>query len=97
MELLFNEPVYDRLETDSRYDHGLPSDVVALYRKCLQILRAARHEGDLKALRCLRLAATRFRARPGYTIYLNDDFHLLVELNGREQNILVIEVQPRAA
>ncbi len=96
MELLFHDRSYDRLEADSAYHHGFSSDVVALYRKRLQILRAARDEGDLAALQCLHFARIPRRSRAEYTVDLNDRFQLIVELKPRAPSSVIFAIEVRA-
>lgn len=85
MEVHFNDP-YDRLEIDSSFDTGLPTEVVSRYRNRLQLIRAARDERDLAAMRCLQL--TPLSANPGdeFSIRLADGYCLVIAIRKRAES-----------
>jgi len=95
MELIFENQAYDRLEVDVNYTHGLPVDIVGLYRGRLQLLRAARDEHDLAAMRCLAFRALQSRSRQQHSICLNNRYCLIVELHKRpgEAVLEIVEVR----
>lgn len=78
----FNDPAYDRLETDPSYTHDLPSPVVSAYRMRLQLLRAAANERDLTSMRMLGLAALDNSPR-AYSIPLTDGYALTLDVKTR--------------
>ncbi len=80
MELYFLDSSFDRLEVDRAYSHGLPAAVVTLYRKRLQLLRAARDVADLAAMRCLRLGPAGAHPNRRFSVHLNRSYRLMVEL-----------------
>jgi toxin HigB-1 len=95
MELAFDDKAYDRLEVDAAYSHGLPAAVVALYRSRLQLLRAARDERDLTAIRCLRFRPLLARSRRQHSVRLNNQYCLIVELQRRPNGVALQIVEVR--
>ena len=45
MEVRFGDKDLDRLETDPRFDGGYPQEVVKMFRKRMQAIRAAEADG----------------------------------------------------
>jgi proteic killer suppression protein len=95
MELIFEDKAYDRLEVDATYSHGFPAAVVGQYRSRIQLLRAARDERDLAAMRCLAFRPRRVRSRRQHSIRLNNQYCLIVELRRRpgETVLSIVEVR----
>jgi len=95
MELIFEDKAYGRLEVDASYSHGFPAAVVGLYRSRLQILRAARDERDLAAMRCLVFRPHQARSRRQHSIRLNNQYCLIVQLQRRpgETVLGIVEVR----
>jgi proteic killer suppression protein len=83
MELYFYDSSYDRLEIDRAYTHGLPAPLVTLYRKRLQLLRAARDVADLAAMRTLRLVTLATHPNRTLSVHLSRPYCLIVELRER--------------
>jgi toxin HigB-1 len=95
MEVTFSDPAYDRLETDRSYTHNLPSSVVSAYRMRLQLLRAARDENDLAAMRCLCLRPLQARSQRRRTIQLDSEYRLVLEVLRRSGEVVVRIVEVR--
>jgi plasmid maintenance system killer protein len=95
MELIFEDNAYDRLEVDASYSHGFPAAVVGLYRSRLQILRAARDERDLAAMRCLVFRPRQPRSRRQHSIRLNNHYCLIVKLRRRPGEVVLDIVEVR--
>jgi proteic killer suppression protein len=95
MEIYFHDPSYDRLEVDAAYLHGFPAAVVTLYRMRLQLLRAARNEGDLTAMRCLRFSPLETRSSREYSVHLNSRYGLIVELRTQSGRSVLWVVEVR--
>jgi plasmid maintenance system killer protein len=93
MELLFDELDYDRLEVDSTFTFGLSASVVALYRSRLQLLRAARDNRDLQAIRCLRLQRLEISSKFRNSIHLDEQNCLVVELRPHSTVLRIVEVR----
>ena len=94
MEVQFNDPRFDRLETDSAYDHGLPAAVVTSYRMCLQLLRATAGEQDLCALRMLNLSSIAEHPLARHSVPLNDGYELVLKVSPGlvNRHILIVDV-----
>jgi plasmid maintenance system killer protein len=88
MELVFEDKAYDRLEVDAGYSHGFPAAVVVLYRSRLQLLRAARDQRDLTAMRCLYFRPLPPRSRRQHSIYLDRQHRLVVELKRHSDDVV---------
>jgi toxin HigB-1 len=93
MELLFDDREYDRLEVDPAYTRGLPASVVGLYRSRLHLLRAARDESDLQAMRCLRFQALETSSKSQHSIHLDEQHCLVVELRPHPTALCIVEVR----
>lgn len=95
MDLYFHDRSYDRLAFDRAYTHGLPEAVVTLYRKRLQILRAARDLTDLTSLQCLRVRKVASRPRQTLSLYLSPSHRLIVEFHERSSpcQIWIVEIR----
>lgn len=93
MELLFDDRDYDRLEVDSAYTRGLSASVVTLYRSRLQLLRAARDDGDLQAMRCLRFQRLETSSKFHHSIHLDEQHCLVVELHPHSTALRIVEVR----
>lgn len=89
MEVYFEDDSYDRLYVDRGYSAGFSPQIVSLYRRRVQILRAARDENDLAAMQCLNVVRT--GANPGHrlSIRLDDQHRLLVELRSKSDQTAV--------
>ena len=61
MEIEFATHALDQLETDKRFDMGLPTAIVTAYRRRLGDLRSAQDERDLYAMRSWRFEKLRGR------------------------------------
>jgi toxin HigB-1 len=89
MEVEFKDDELDRLETDARFTAGYPAGLVSVYRKRLQMIRAASDERDfyeLKSLHFEKLKGARSHQR---SMRLNAQFRLIVELRGKGQEKVV--------
>lgn len=89
MEMEFKDRSYDRLETDAKFTGGFAQAIVSLYRKRLQQIRAAFDERDLVALRSLHFEKLKGNRSHQYSMRLNDQCRLIVELNGEANDKVV--------
>jgi plasmid maintenance system killer protein len=87
MELIFHHTDYERLEVEAAYSHGFPADLVARYRACLQLLRAACDEGDLTAMRYLGFRPLDQPPGRKYSVRLNNQSQLIVELQTQSPTV----------
>lgn len=96
MEIIFNSDAYDRLEIDPGYTHGLSTSVVAAYRSRLQLLRAARDQDDLAAIRSLGFCPVDGRACGQHSVALNNPYCLIVEILKSPHDCVLRIVEVRA-
>lgn len=89
MEVEFKDRLYDRLETEAKFTGGFAQAVVSAYRKRLQQIRAAPDERVLFALRSLRFEKLKGGRSHQHSMRLNDQWRLIVELNGESKDKVV--------
>lgn len=90
MDVRFDDADLDRLETDTGFTNRLGIDVVRAYRKVVQYIRAAADERDFYALKSLRFEKLHGGREGEHSMRLNDQFRLIVELEGRSPNKTVV-------
>lgn len=95
MEVQFADEDLSRLETDPAYAKGLTAAIVKAYRKRMQGIRAARDERDFYALKSLHFEKLKGERQHQYSMRLNDQFRLVLELAGtgpkKQVRIIAIE------
>lgn len=89
MEVEFKEDDFDRLETDAKFAAGFTAGVVSAYRKRLQMIRAATDERDFYNLKSLHFEKLKGNRSHQYSMRLNDQWRLIVELHGKGQDKVV--------
>jgi len=92
MEIRFRSESYKRLEVDAYFTDGWPPALVKEYRFCLHYLRQAIDRRDLAALKCLEFHQLDGDRRHQYSLYLNDEWRLIVEIEGIALNQIVVIV-----
>lgn len=94
MEVAFADESLDRLETDAGYSAGFGDAVVKAYRKRLQQIRAAPDERQFYALRSLNFEKLKGDREGQYSMRLNDQWRLIVELKGKAPSkvVRIIEI-----
>ena len=80
MEVIFASEELQRLAAEKRYTARLPTAVVRAYRKRLQAIWAANDERDLGAVRGNRFEKMKGSRSHQYSLRLNDQYRLIVEL-----------------
>jgi toxin HigB-1 len=95
MEIEFRNDNLDRLETDARFDGGYPSDIVKAFRKRMQQIRAALDERDLRNLKSLRFEKLDGDRKQEYSMRLNDQWRLIIELDGKgpDKVVAIIDIE----
>lgn len=83
MEVEFDDPSLDTLETDPTAGAGWGQAVVRGFRKVMQAIRAAADERDLYALRGLRFEKLKGDRQCQHSLRINDQWRLIVELRGK--------------
>ncbi|MGJ4916781.1 type II toxin-antitoxin system RelE/ParE family toxin [Bradyrhizobium sp. HKCCYLRH2060] len=94
MDVTFKDQSLDRLETDATYSAGFADTLVKAYRRAMQHIRAAGDERTLYARRSFRFEKLSGDRAGQYSMRLNDQWRLIVELRGAAPNktIYVIEI-----
>ena len=94
MEVEFDDPDLDRLETDAQFTSGLAPSIVKGFRKAMQHIRAAVDERDLYASRGFHFEKLKARGVER-SMRLNKQYRLILEIHdgkhGRRAKIKGIE------
>jgi proteic killer suppression protein len=89
MDVTFKDQSLDRLETDASFSAGFGDPVVKAFRKAMQHIRAASDERTLYARRSFRFEKLSGDREGQYSMRLNDQWRLIVELQGKAPNKIV--------
>ena len=94
MEVTFKDHVYDRLETDAGFNAGFAAPIVTMYRKRMQMIRAAMDERDLYALKSLHFEKLKGDRAGQHSMRLNDQWRLIIEfrIESSGKKVAVIEI-----
>ena len=92
MEVRFRDESLDRLEIDPKFDGGFSQAIVTAFRRRMQQIRAAPDERVFYQLRSLRFEKLKGSRSHQYSMRLNDQWRLIVELEGKAPNKLVVVV-----
>ena len=91
MDYEFTDADLLRLATELDFSMGFPVGVEKAFRMRVQSIQAARHTGDLAAIRGHRYEQLKGKRSHEYSIRLNDQFRLIFELrDGGNGKVLVI-------
>ena len=95
MEARFGDKDLDRLETDPKFDGGYPQAVVKMFRKRMQTIRAAEDERAFYALKSLRFERLKGDRSGQQSMRLNDQWRLVMEIEGAgtEKVVLVVSIE----
>jgi proteic killer suppression protein len=89
MDVTFADSSLDRLETDAAYSAGFGDVIVRAYRKGMQHIRAACDERTLYSRRSFRFEKLQGKRDGQYSMRLNDQWRLIIELQGSAQDKIV--------
>jgi toxin HigB-1 len=94
MDVAFKDGSLDQLETDASFSAGFGDAVVKAYRKRMQQIRAATDERTFYALRSLHFEKLEGDRKGQFSMRLNDQWRLIVELQGEapKKTVYVIEI-----
>jgi proteic killer suppression protein len=94
MDVTFKDRSLDRLETDAAFSGGHSDPVVRAYRKRMQQIRAAADERTFYAMKSLRFEKLKGSREGQYSMRLNDQWRLIVELQGEapRKTVYVVEI-----
>ena len=94
MDVAFKHESLDRLETDASFSAGFGDGIVKAYRKRMQQIRAATDERTFYAYRALHFEKLQGSREGQYSMRLNDQWRLIVELRGEapKKTVYVVEI-----
>ena len=92
MELEFGDDDLARLETELDFKAGRSDEIlVKAFRKRIEFIRAATDERDFYAMRSLRFEKLKGDRSHQYSMRLNDQWRLILEIRSAEpKNIIVV-------
>ena len=95
MDVAFRTEELDKLETDPDFTAGYGKEIDKAYRKRIQIIRAAKDERDLYAIRGNRFEKLKGSRSHQYSLRLNDKMRLVVEIEPEtpKNKIVVIAIE----
>jgi len=95
VEVQFAGNTLKRLDVDGGFTAGFPPAIVRAFRKTMQVIRAAVDERDLYARPAVRFEKLSGKRRHQHSMRLNDQYRLVVELQGSSPNkvLMVINVE----
>ena len=89
MDVQFDDDDLEKVETNDRATAGFSRAIVRAFRKRMQMIRTATDERDFYAMKSLHFERMRFRPDT-YSMRLNDQFRLMVELRSGPQGKTVV-------
>lgn len=94
MDVAFKEMSLDRLETDASFNAGFGDAVVKAYRKRMQQIRAATDERIFYAHRSFHFEKLKGDRDGQFSMRLNDQWRLIVELHGQapKKTVYIVEI-----
>ena len=92
MEARFRDASLDKLETDAGYTGGHSQGVVSAFRRRMQAIRAAEDERAFYAMKSLHFEKLKGNRDHQHSMRLNDQWRLIVELEGNAPNKTVVIV-----
>lgn len=82
MEVEFDDPDLERLESDANFTANFGASIVRQYRKVLQIIRAAVDERDIRAYKSLHFEKLKGKRSHQHSLRLNAQWRLVIEIRG---------------
>ena len=92
MDVEFANRELDRLETDPDFNAGFSRAVVRAFRKRMQMIRDAVDERAFYALRSLHFEKLKGKRSHQYSMRLNEQWRLVLELHKRGRSTVVVVV-----
>jgi toxin HigB-1 len=86
MEVEFDDPDLDRLETDPNFTAGQDASTIKGFRKVVQAIRAAPDERDFYAMKSLHFEKLKGDRSHQHSLRLTIKWRLIVELEGKAPN-----------
>ncbi|WP_057972272.1 type II toxin-antitoxin system RelE/ParE family toxin [Lysobacter antibioticus] len=92
MEVQFEDPSLERLETDPKYTAGLDAALVKIFRRRMQFIRASPDERAFYAMKSLHYEKLKGDLVGQRSMRLNDQWRLLLRLEEDDKGKLVVIV-----
>ena len=95
MDIKFRDDDLDRLETDPQFSGGFSMAVVKSFRKRMQQIRAAPDERVFYNLKSLNFEKLKGKRSHQYSMRLNNQWRLILELHGKgnNKNIIIFSIE----
>ena len=95
MNVRFRQTDYARLEVDGTYLKGFAAEIVKSYRFRIHLLRQAVDERDFRAFRSWRFERLKGNRDHQYSIRLNDQWRLILEIEGDapEKTLVIVGIE----
>jgi len=91
MDVEFRDDDLKKLETDAAFTGTFSKAIVSAFRKRLQFIRAAVDERDFYPMRSLRFEKLKGNRSHQYSMRLNDQWRLIVEIKtAKPKNVIVV-------
>jgi proteic killer suppression protein len=94
-EVRFKDESLEKLEQDPKYTAGYDAAIVKAFRKRMQLVRAAIDERDFFALRSLNFEKLKGKRQHQFSMRLNDQWRLILELEGEgaSKKLLIVGIE----
>jgi toxin HigB-1 len=89
MDFRFDEDDLEKLYSDPDFDHGWPAAVMAAFHRRMVTIRSAPDERTFYGLKALHFEKLKGARNHQYSMKLNDQWRLVVELEGKGQDKVV--------
>jgi proteic killer suppression protein len=91
MEIEFRDEDLDRLETEADFTAGFDKAIVKAFRKRMQVIRSAKDERDLYAVKGNHFEKLKGNRAHQHSLRLNDQWRLVVEIqSGYPKNTVTV-------
>ena len=91
MEIEFRDEDLDRLETEADFTAGFDKAIVKAFRKRMQVIRSAKDERDLYAVKGNHFEKLKGNRAHQHSLRLNDQWRLVVEIqSGTPKNTVTV-------
>jgi proteic killer suppression protein len=85
----------ERLECEAGFEGGYGQNVIQAFRKRMQLIRAAKSERDIRAMKSLHFEELKGRGGRQHSIRLNQQWRLILEFEGAapEKVTVVVSIE----
>jgi proteic killer suppression protein len=94
-EVTFQDESLERIEREAGYRGEYSQGVYKAFRRRMQLIRASKDERDFYALKSLRFEKLKGQRSHQYSMRLNDQWRLILEIEGEAPNkrLLVVGIE----